>query len=455
MIAFLRVFLTHAFAITPSLAFVVTSPGRIYDLPVQPRRARAAAPFLSQCVSSTNLYSTHIDSPAPSIWVPEEGEALLDEFDQIVSSSPTKELIMVALAEVTDPVKMKDYDERIQYWQMYKDGSKSLRDFFSEWLVYAPLPDNPGEYITYWDWLANTFAGIILTNEVQDFKDWFTRFLNLHGKFINSVDSDTSITLWMKYNGTTDHPFNIDWYNVPDEGFKTFNQFFLREVKPELRPLADECNIIASPNDGGSFILDNGGEFPGKHRDTFDIKDSFPCHGERFVGGVILNSLLWFTDYHYFTAPIDGKIISVNEYQGSYNYDFDDFDANHPYGPRPDATSDRVEWYNNLPTHKRLNWVIDTGREDVGLVGMSAIGFWGVGSITSSVCEGNKIKKGEPMGHFNYGGSSIVLVFEPKAHLDLVTKDEHGKTVPLKGPDDPVLVLNKQHLLSIIPAKDE
>ena len=49
---------------------------------------------------------------------------------------------------------------------------------------------------------------------------------------------------------------------------------------------------------------------------------------------------------------------------------------------------------------------------------MSAIGFWGVGSIINAIPEGGEVKKGQYMGHFGYGGSSIVLAFEP--NLDLL-----------------------------------
>jgi hypothetical protein len=32
--------------------------------------------------------------------------------------------------------------------------------------------------------------------------------------------------------------------------------------------------------------------------------------------------LLWFTDYHHFQAPVNGKIVYQGMYNGSYNYDF-------------------------------------------------------------------------------------------------------------------------------------
>ena len=53
----------------------------------------------------------------------------------------------------------------------------------------------------------------------------------------------------------------------------------------------------------------------------------------------------------------------------------------------------------------------------MGLVAMVAIGFWGVGSISSEVRPGQQLKRGDYMGHFGYGGSSILLAFEPKQDI--------------------------------------
>merc|ERR1712165_284076 len=144
-------------------------------------------------------------------------------------------------------------------------------------------------------------------------------------------------------------------------------------------------------------------------------------------GGPLLDTLLWFTDFLHFFAPVSGRIIAMNEYPGSYNYDFENFDPYHPEKKKPSEDSDKVGWYASLSTHKRYVWIFQT--ESMGLVGMAAIGFWGVGSMivdnddksSSStwprdvlpVKLGDTVEKGQYLGHFGYGGSSIVLAFQP------------------------------------------
>lgn len=118
----------------------------------------------------------------------------------------------------------------VKFWSPYLAGESSLQDFFTEWLSYTPTTSNPGKYIEYWDYLVNTESGLLLVND-NSFKLWFTTFLNFHGDFINSTSSISTLAEWMKYKGTTAHPFNIDDYERPDSssptgGFKSFNQFF-------------------------------------------------------------------------------------------------------------------------------------------------------------------------------------------------------------------------------------
>ncbi len=127
-------------------------------------------------------------------------------------------------------------------------------------------------------------------------------FQNIHGYYLDTgdlfhrtyPDSDFSpYDVWMHYEGTDQHPYSIDSFLVPDDGFRTYGQFFLREPKGELRTLADPGNsrVISSPCDCGVFYLSTGHligqpdawvldkqqyELPGKMGDTFGLVESIP-----------------------------------------------------------------------------------------------------------------------------------------------------------------------------------
>ena len=395
------------------------------------------------------------EPPVPTEWSHQDEESLnqlLHELDRIVvrddgSMSATGARIGEMLAEICNPLLTPEpapgrAASRSDYWRPFRNGEKKLSDFFRKWAKFVPNPKDPSKYIVFWDDLANTRSGLRLINDDARFKAWFSRFLDVHGAWLNSTSSTSTIQKWMDYKVTSGHPFNIDDYEVPKGGFKSFNQFFLRNVKPEKRPMcskADKDGVVVAPCDGGVFYLTHGElegnayELPHKSGDLFQLDEALPGYGPAFRGGPLLDILLWFTDYHHFHAPVTGTVIHQGVYDGLYNYDFDDFDWEDPYAPALSPTSDRVGWYENLGKHKRYVWILRT--EDLGLVAMCAIGFWGVGSITSATSEGDRLEKGQYMGHFGYGGSSIVLAFEPGLGMQFAVGD-----TPVSDPDNPVLM---------------
>ena len=408
-------------------------------------------------------------------------------------SEETKDALTNTIEEVCDSTQ-NQWENRRAWWKAYRNvNGGDLRVFFQQWLEYRPvpkledgaggnllpsrqnpigIPDSPGYFIEKWDWLANTMAGRGLTGFDKEWRIWFIKFLDAHGAFIRSSASKKSVKYWLDYDGTPQHPFNIDEYVVPKRGFKSFNLFFLRFVKAGERQVstADESNALSvvAPSDGGIFYLaeeadeKSGYELPSKRGDKFELEEAFPGYGQHFIGGPLLDTLLWFTDFHHFFAPVSGKVVEMKEYPGSYNYDFEDFDPYHPGKPEPPADSDKVGWYKELATHKRYVWIIET--EEMGLVGMAAIGFFGVGSIVVEdkdkttwpkgvipVKKGDDVQKGQYLGHFGYGGSSIVLAFQPSVDGRALTYDfsipqKSGDDEQIRGPDQPIQANAMQHI---------
>ena len=414
-----------------------------------------------------------------------EEKKLFERFEMLSKGTKTSlEGCVGELLEMTAP----EYKKRRDWWfawQKYNADRIDLRAFFQQWMRYAivpdgtfalpsiehpaGVPDGSSYFIEKWDWLANTKLGLSLNGFDKEWRAWFVDFLNVRGQFIKTTASwEGNGKLWegspvggpyttQPFGGSGQHPFDISNYMVPHGGFVTFNGFFLRWVKDfaKNRPLEPAVKndpfSIVSPSDGGQFFLSKestatGREsLPGKY-DKFNVVEAFPGYGDKFVGGPLLDNLLWFTDFHHFFAPVSGTLVSMHEYPGSYNYDFDDFD---PYNPtyKAKGTSDQAGWYQQLAKHKRFVWIFKT--EKLGLVAMAAIGFLGVGSIvvddrlypqtwaggpiarddpspgvspgkggdlTPAVKVGDTVTKGSYLGHFGYGGSSIVLAFQPEVN---------------------------------------
>jgi len=68
---------------------------------------------------------------------------------------------------------------------------------------------------------------------------------------------------------------------------------------------------------------------------------------------------------------------------------------------------------NYVYENKRRVVIIDS--PSLGKVGFVAIGATCVGSIVTDLAVGQTIAKGENIGRFEFGGSTILLLFQPNA----------------------------------------
>lgn len=378
--------------------------------------------------------------------------SLMEEFESILDpTTETGALIADSLNSICNATEVPPdmYGDRCTFWRPWVDGERNLTEFFEEWFFYVPIPaarrgtnassiynpDSPGFFLEKWDWLSNTGSGRRLVVDNGVFKKFMTDYLNLRGKYLSSAESfkpypdsdQTPFDVWKAYNGTVEHPFDLNAYIVPESGFPTYEQFFLRILKANSRPIggAGNPNVISSPCDCGAFYLSTATSsiayvLPEKSEDTFGLEGSMPReYAQKLMGGPLLDFLLWFTDYHHFHAPVSGKVVFVGSYPGTYNYDFGNFDPDDPNRPQTvTETNDTVQWYDTINKHRRDVVIIDN--ELMGLVAFIPVGFWDVGSISIYVKEGDVLERGDYIGHFNYGGSSIILAFEPNQDLSFV-----------------------------------
>ena len=117
-----------------------------------------------------------------------------------------------------------------------------------------------------------------------------------------------------------------------------------------------------------------------------------------FDGGSLVICRLAPQDYHRFHMPVDGTFNEFREVPGSY------FTVN------PVAINSTVDVYS---TNHRLVTLIDNPR--FGKVAFIAVGATLVGSIQMTIKPGDKLKKGDEVGYFAFGGSTVLLLFPPSS----------------------------------------
>ncbi|MER7578858.1 phophatidylserine decarboxylase associated domain-containing protein [Kitasatospora sp. NPDC097691] len=221
------------------------------------------------------------------------------------------------------------------------------------------------------------------------------------------------------------YEFEVD-RDDPYGGFTSFNDFFHRRVKPEFRPMAEDPRAVISPNDGTVVRI-----YPNVREEVPDITvkaqpyslrmmlSDYPDTA-RFVGGDVLQSFLSGADYHRWHAPVAGVVEYVENVPG--------LTFSELYNPTVDLSSGTLSQGYGASVNTRGIVVIDTG-SSMGRVCVVPVGITEISSVTIAVRPGDRVERGDELGYFSYGGSSMCLVFE-RGKVDFtVPMGEH------QGPD--------------------
>lgn len=187
---------------------------------------------------------------------------------------------------------------------------------------------------------------------------------------------------------------------LPIDSFKSFNDFFIRKLKQEARPIVEDEKTAILPADGRYLVYPNIEEVDGfvVKGKKFCLKDLFLDQelAKRYEKGSMVIARLCPTDYHRFHFPCDctpSKSIGINGDLHSVN---------------PLALRRRIEI---LSHNKRAYTLLDT--KHFGQVAFIEIGAMCVGSIHDTYTPNTPCKKGDEKGYFSFGGSSLILLFEP------------------------------------------
>ena len=208
------------------------------------------------------------------------------------------------------------------------------------------------------------------------------------GKFLSGKTSRVMIKKFIKKN-------DIDVNEFEDKKYKSFNDFFTRK-KIELK-IKNEKNILISPSDARLLTLkiDEEGIFKvkGANYNISDLLDEDPIYKD-YIGGDLLIFRLCKDDYHRYHYIDNGHLGKSVYIPGTLNT------------VRPIALRKVKVFKRNA----RIYTVLHTDNfKDVIEVEVGAIL---VGKIINNHNGDYKFKKGEEKGYFEFGGSTIVLLFK-------------------------------------------
>ncbi|KAG0302335.1 hypothetical protein BGZ98_007603 [Dissophora globulifera] len=199
---------------------------------------------------------------------------------------------------------------------------------------------------------------------------------------------------------------NLDMTEVlePIQNFKNFNEFFYRRLRPSARTLSSPGNdgVAVSVADCRMTCFQ-----------TISDAATFWIKGEQFTVAKLLadevlakkyenGSLAIFRlapqDYHRYHIPVKGTLSEPKPIAGEY------------YTVNPMAIRSSLDVYGE---NKRVVSTIES--LEFGTVAFVAIGAMMVGSIVLTTKAGQPVERMDEHGYFAFGGSTIVVLFEPKS----------------------------------------
>ncbi len=209
----------------------------------------------------------------------------------------------------------------------------------------------------------------------------------------------------------------------PYHGFKSWDNFFTREFKDGLRP-------IASPEDP-SVIINACESAP--YKIAYDVKkiDKFWIKGQpyslqhmldndalvdKFVGGTIYQAFLSALSYHRWHSPVSGKIVKAYVKDGTY------YSETLSEGYDPSGPNESQGYITEVATRAMI--FIEADNPAIGLMCFMAVGMAEVSTCDITVKVGQHVNKGDQLGMFHFGGSTHCLIFRPQVKLDF---DLHGQ----------------------------
>ncbi|KAF7971904.1 hypothetical protein HWV62_19467 [Athelia sp. TMB] len=199
------------------------------------------------------------------------------------------------------------------------------------------------------------------------------------------------------------HRLKIEEIRDPIESFKTFNEFFYRKLKPEARPVEEPDNPhrIVSGADCRLMTFESVSEATRlwiKGREFTIARlvgDTYKGQVERYNGGAVAVFRLAPQDYHRFHSPVDGTIGNMTYIPGEY------------YTVNPQAIRTTLDVYG-----ENVRKIVPIDSPVFGRVMAVCVGAMMVGSIKTTLNEGDAVARGQEFGYFAFGGSTIVLLFE-------------------------------------------
>jgi phosphatidylserine decarboxylase len=219
---------------------------------------------------------------------------------------------------------------------------------------------------------------------------------NIGGAYMNSPLSKASIKKFIKKN-------NIDMTEYEEKSYKSYNDFFTRAIKEGARPIPEDPKVLMAPCDSkvSYYKIEDDTKITIKHT-VYKLEDLLksPRLADEYKGGTCLVFRLTVDDYHHYHYFDNGTSEKEVIIPGIF----------HTVNPIAN------DYYPIYKTNTRHYTMIHS--ENFDDVVYMEVGALMVGKIVNA--NKKEFKRGEEKGYFEFGGSTVVLLFKK----DILNVDE-------------------------------
>lgn len=209
---------------------------------------------------------------------------------------------------------------------------------------------------------------------------------NFYSTYMNSKFSKRKIKKFIKKNC-----INMEEYK--ETKYNSFNDFFIREIKPNKRKIED--NLIAICDSKLSvYKLDENSKFEIKNS-IYTVEELI---GENRKYKYALVFRLCVDDYHHYIFPDDGKILDTKYIDGRLH------------------TVQPIAFKKYKVFHENSREITFLNCDNLGDICYIEVGALLIGKIVN--INKTEFKKGEEKGHFEFGGSTVIMLINKDIEIN-------------------------------------
>lgn len=350
------------------------------------------------------------------------------------------------------------------------DGHPQVRDYIhmlqviNHLLTTAPSWNDKSERVglvglpfnALFDWPMGTPSGFAVFLD-PDVNAMLKRVLNAWGEFLRSPESAKVLEKdapgsWFSPTGQEELTFTANvgtsCYkfeemfqcdpSAPHYGYTSWDDFFTRLFKEEVRPVAgpDDDSVIANACESKTFKVARDVKsrdhfwLKGQPYSVLDMLAQDPW-ADQFVGGTVYQAFLSALSYHRWHAPVSGTLAKAYVVDGTYYSEplFADFTAQQSADPDGEVTG---QGYLTAMATRAIMF-FEADNPAIGLMAFLGIGMCEVSTCEMTVKEGQHVRKGEEIGMFHFGGSTHCLMFRKGVEVEGFPDPHPQHNVPVRS----------------------